>query len=656
MNIKKTKDIDMGLNIDLLLQQGVSAHQAGNLQEAERCYKNILQTQSTHPHANHNLGALYVSINKSETALNLFKTALQVNPNIELFWMSYINVLINERLFTEAKQALKKAKRKGANKNKLNDLNQYLISQVNRSSPPQSDIDRLTNYYQDGNYDDAETLAKSITEQFPKYPFGWKILGATLQKSGKISEALNAMQQSAALNSEDAEAYNNLGVTLQELSQFEEAEESYRKAIVIQPNFAQAHDNLGNTLKDLGRLKEAELSYKQALVLKPDFGESHYNLGILLEELSRFEEAEKSYRQAIFFKQNFALAHNNLGNTLKDLGRLKEAELSYKQALVLQPDLVEAYYNISFSYNLKGDLQEGLKLYEWRLKKKGFKTRTPRKNFIWDGSKSVLRKRFLVYEEQGLGDAIQFCRYLPLLKQKGAQVTFEVKQKMHALLHTIGGDIVFVDSYPDDNKIDFEAPLMSLPFLFNTNLDTIPSRIPYLFPDHDKAASWGNRLTKATFKVGICWQGSKNKIDFGRSFPLSLFKGISQLPNVELISLHKGEGEKQIKDINFEMTTLGDDFDAGEDAFIDTAAVMVNCDIIITSDTALAHLAGALGCRTWVALKKIPDWRWMLYRNDSPWYPNMTLYRQKERGNWKYVFDTMQTDLQSLLKQEKSIK
>ena len=646
------KDIDVEFNIDLLLQQGISAHQAGNLQEAERCYKSILETQSTHPHASHNLGALYVSINKSEAALNLFKTAFQVNPNIEQFWMSYISTLINERQFTEAKQALKKAKRKGANKNKLNDLNQYLISIANGSKLPQRDIDRLVKYYQDGNYDDAEKLAKSITKQFPKHSFSWKILGSVLQKSRGTSEALNAMQQSATLNSEDAEAYNNLGVTLQELSQFEEAEESYRKAIVIQPNFAQAHDNLGNTLKDLGRLKEAELSYKQALVLKPDFGESHYNLGILLEELSRFEEAEKSYRQAIFFKQNFALAHNNLGNTLKDLGRLKEAELSYKQALVLQPDLVEAYYNISFSYNLKGDLQEGLKLYEWRLKKKGFKTRTPRKNFIWDGSKSVLRKRFLVYEEQGLGDAIQFCRYLPLLKQKGAQVTFEVKQKMHALLHTIGGDIVFVDSYPDDNKIDFEAPLMSLPFLFNTNLDTIPSRIPYLFPDHDKAASWGNRLTKATFKVGICWQGSKNS----RSFPLSLFKGISQLPNVELISLHKGEGEKQIKDINFEMTTLGDDFDAGEDAFMDTAAVMVNCDIIITSDTALAHLAGALGCRTWVALKKIPDWRWMLYRNDSPWYPNMTLYRQKERGNWKYVFDTMETDLQSLLKQEKSIK
>ena len=260
-----------------------------------------------------------------------------------------MDVNLITKLYEERKSLINSKESIAANKNKLNGLNQYLILQVNVSRPPQSDIDRLTNYYKDGNYDDAETLAKSITQQFPTHQFSWKILGATLQKSGKISEALNAMQQSAALNSEDAEAYNNLGVILQELSQFEEAEESYRKAIVIQPNFAQAHDNLGNTLKDLGRLKEAELSYKQALVLKPDFGESHYNLGILLEELSRFEEAEESYREAIFFKQNFALAHNNIGNTLKNLGRLKEAELNYKQALALQPDLVEAHNNLNFN-------------------------------------------------------------------------------------------------------------------------------------------------------------------------------------------------------------------------------------------------------------------------------------------------------------------
>ena len=169
---------------------------------------------------------------------------------------------------------------------------------------------------------------------------------------------------------------------------------------------------------------------------------------------------------------------------------------------------------------------------------------------------------------------------------------------MHSLLKTLDEDIIFVEDDPAQNNIDFETPLMSLPYF--KNLNTIPSMTSYLHANHEKVKSWCERLTKDTFKVGICWQGSKNKIDFGRSFPLTLFKDISKLPNIELISLHKGEGENQIKDINFELTTLGDDFDAGENAFEDTAAIMMNCDLIITSDTATAHLAGALGCPTWV--------------------------------------------------------
>ena len=186
---------------------------------------------------------------------------------------------------------------------------------------------------------------------------------------------------------------------------------------------------------------------------------------------------------------------------------------------------------------------------------------------------------------------------------------------------------------------------MSLPYLFNTNLDTIPSSKSYLFANHDKVISWGKCFTKPTFKIGICWQGATLQSAVGKSFPLSLFEDISKLPNVELISLHKGEGEKQIKDINFDLTTLGNDFDSGENAFIDTAAVMANCDLIITSDTAIAHLAGALGCCTWVILKKVPDWRWMLDRNDSPWYPNMKLYRQKKYDDWEEIFETIKKDL-----------
>jgi len=305
---------------------------------------------------------------------------------------------------------------------------------------------------------------------------------------------------------------------------------------------------------------------------------------------------------------------------------------------------------------LQGEFQKGLELFEWRLKKKDFGVRLPRDELSWDGSKAIEGKQFVIYEEQGLGDIIQFCRYLPLLEQKGAKITFKVKQKLHTLLYTLDCNVVLTESFPNEKKINFEAPLMSLPYLFKTNLETIPEMASYLSADHLKVVSWGKRLSKDKFKIGICWQGSKNKIDVGRSFPLSLFEGISGLPNVELISLHKGEGEEQIKEIKFDLTNLGDDFDAGDDAFIDTAAVMANCDLIITSDTAIAHLSGALGCQTWVALKHSPDWRWMLDRNDSPWYPTMTLYRQKQRGNWKYVFDEMKQDLGLLLQQEKGLE
>ena len=225
---------------------------------------------------------------------------------------------------------------------------------------------------------------------------------------------------------------------------------------------------------------------------------------------------------------------------------------------------------------------------------------------------------------------------------------------MHVLLQTVDKDIVLVDSDPEDSEIDFEAPLMSLPHLFNTNLSTIPSSKSYLYANRGKVISWGNRLKKPTFKVGICWQGSTLQSAVGRSVSLSLFEDISKLPNVELISLHKGEGEKQIRDINFNLTTFGHDFDSGENAFIDTAALMVNCDLIISCDTSIAHLAGALGCQIWVALKKIPEWRWMLDRTDSPWYPNMTLYRQKEPDNWETVFKSIKQDLLSLIKNKQN--
>jgi tetratricopeptide (TPR) repeat protein len=532
-------------------------------------------------------------------------------------------------------------------------LNQSLAA-VN--GPPQGAINQLLNLYNQGQLAAAVEQAVALTKQYPEAFIVWNILGAANKGLGRADEASEAFKKVTVLNPNYADGFNNLGITLKDQGKLDKAIEAYSKALSFKPDYAEAYNNMGNALKLKGKLEEAIGAYNKAIAIKPDYADAYNNMGIAFKDQGKLEEAIEVYNKALSLKPDYAEAYNNMGNALNDQSKQEEAIEAYNKALLLKPDYADAYYNMSFAYNLQGEFQKGLELFEWRLKKKDFVVRPPREELSWDGSKAIEGKQFVIYDEQGLGDIIQFCRYLPLLEQKGAKVTFKVKQKLHTLLYTLDCNVVLTESFPNEKKINFEAPLMSLPYLFKTNLETIPEMASYLSADHLKVVSWGKRLSKDKFKIGICWQGSKNKIDVGRSFPLSLFEGISGLPNVELISLHKGEGEEQIKEIKFDLTNLGDDFDAGDDAFIDTAAVMANCDLIITSDTAIAHLSGALGCQTWVALKHNPDWRWMLDRNDSPWYPTMTLYRQKQRGNWKYVFDEMKQDLDLLLQQEKGLE
>ena len=271
-----------------------------------------------------------------------------------------------------------------------------------------------------------------------------------------------------------------------------------------------------------------------------------------------------------------------------------------------------------------------------------------------DITKSLKGKKFLAYEEQGLGDIIQFYRFLLLLEQKGAEVTFKVKKKLHHLLSSSRSKIQLTTTFPKDDKIDFETPLMSIPYLLKTQIESIPNTTPYLKADSHKVVEWGKRLNSEKFKVGICWQGSKGKAARGRSFPLENFRDISKIPNIELINLYKGDDQNKLLDIDFDLTILGEDFDNGEDAFIDTAAVMMHCDLIITVDTSIGHLAGALGRPVWTALKYIPDWRWMLYRNDSPWYPTMRLYRQNDFDKWNSVLTTIKKDLELVIEKSKN--
>ena len=342
----------MELTIEQALRQGIAAHKEGKIQEAERLYRAILQSQPTHPDANHNLGVLAVSVNKAEAALPFFKTALEANPKIEQFWLSYIDALIKEKQFDNAKEVLEQGKKHGVDGKRLSVLEAQLspITQKTNpssSSPSQEQLSSLLEYYQKGRHDDAEKLAISITEQFPEHQFGWKILGALFAQKGMKNEALNANQRSLHLAPLDAEAHSNLGNTLNELGRLEEAEASLRQAIALRHDYAEAHNNLGNTLQALGRLEEAEACLRQAIALKPDFPEAHNSVGHTLQIMGRLDEAEASLRQAITFRSEYSEAHNNMGITLNELGRLEEAEASLRKAIALKSDFIEAFWNLS---------------------------------------------------------------------------------------------------------------------------------------------------------------------------------------------------------------------------------------------------------------------------------------------------------------------
>jgi tetratricopeptide (TPR) repeat protein len=353
----------MELTIEQALEQGVTAHREGKLEEADRLYRAILQSQPAHPDANHNLGVLAVSVNKADAALPLFKSALEANPKIEQFWLSYIDALIKEKQFDNAKEVFGQAKKQGVAGEKLNVLETQLISIIHTDnigsvSPSKKQLSSLLEHYQNERFNDAEKLASSITQKFPKHQFGWKVLGAVLKKTGRVSESLVAIQKSVQLVPQDSEAHYNLGITLTELGRLNEAEVSYTQAIALKPDYAGAYNNLGNTLKELGRLEEAEASYKQAISMKPDYAAANCNLGIMLTESGRLDEAEASYRQAIALKPDYAEAHNNLGATLQKLGRLDEAEVSYTQAIALKPDFAEAHSNLGFTLQELGRLEE----------------------------------------------------------------------------------------------------------------------------------------------------------------------------------------------------------------------------------------------------------------------------------------------------------
>jgi tetratricopeptide (TPR) repeat protein len=496
----------------------------------------------------------------------------------------------------------------------------------------------------------AEASFKRFLTAFPNHSGALNLLTVVLVAKGRFEEAEPYIAKAVGLDASSDSSFYNYGVILKALGRPSEALAQFDRALAINPAHFKAWSNRGSCLNDLEQHERALADFDNAIALNPRHFEANYNKGNALSALDRPESACAAFDAALAVNPASPEAHNNRALALQELGRIEEAMAGYDKAVALKPDYVDGHWNRSLLHLLTGDFERGWRDYEWRNLREPARRQSFAKP-LWTGGQPISGKTLLVHAEQGLGDTIHFCRYVRAACDAGARVMFAPQERLQTLMQTLGGCFEIAATDDQTLEFDFHCPLLSLPLVFGTRLETIPGETPYLSAQPERVARWAERLGGHGFKIGVCWQGSAGKIDQGRSFPLTQFLEIARLPQVRLISLQKGEGLSQIKELpaDVRLETLGDAFDPENEGFLDTAAVMKTCDLVITCDTAVAHLAGALAAPTWVALKRAPDWRWMLERADSPWYPTVRLFRQSVRGNWGGVFADMKMALQSLL-------
>jgi tetratricopeptide (TPR) repeat protein len=538
---------------------------------------------------------------------------------------------------------------------------------------------------QRGKPQEADRQIRRAIQIAPDVAMAHNSLGIVLKELNRLEEALESFNRALALEPNYVEALGNLGAVQHALKRFKQAVATYDRAIALQPDFAGGLANRGNSLMDLERYEEALASVDRALALQPHYPEALNTRGRALSGLKRYKEAISSFDRALALRPAYVAAYLNRGNTLTELqrpeaaladfekaialkpdmadafsahglglhhlGRVEEAIESFDRAIALNPDYAAARNNRAQALLAAGRLAEGWRDAEERWNMKDFKSPKPDISAPeWSGE-SLNGRPILVYAEQGYGDMIQFSRYLPLLVAQGPDVTFLAPPQLERLLSSVSSKIKITSTIDRAARFDAKCALMTLPLHFNTELATIPASVPYLTTELDKVAFWKDRIGPDGFKIGICWQANRAVMQ-GRSFPVRALQPLAQMDGVRLISLQKGYGVEQLDELPAGMAveTLGENFDEGPDAFIDTAAAMQSLDLVITCDTSIAHLAGALARPAWVALKFVPDWRWLFNRSDSPWYPTLRLYRQAAPDDWAPVFRSIAEDLARLVR------
>ena len=479
--------------------------------------------------------------------------------------------------------------------------------------------------------------------------------GNRLRDQRRFDEAAVAFREALACSPDCAEAWLNLGHLAELRGRYADAITQYRHALAANPVLPEAHLNLGNALLKTGQPDAALAAYRAALVVRPDYAEAHLNLGNILQLQGQLDAALACYERVLEIRPNCAEAHVNLGKIHRSRNQLPAALAACRRALALKPELPQAHLNEAMVHLVAGDLRAGWPKceYRWLL------AETPKQRVlpapVWGGDAPLTGKTILLHAEQGLGDTLQFVRYVPLVAARGATIHLEVQPSLKSLLAALPG-VAAVHAFGEElPRFDFHCPLMSLPLAFSTGLESIPATVPYLRLPADRDARWRDLLGPASgLRVGLVWAGNPgHPNDRNRSIPFSAFRAIcAPLNGARFFNL-------KIEACRDDVTALADTADVVDYAefvhdFSDTAALVAQMDLIISVDTSVAHLAGALGKPVWLLLPFSPDWRWLLAREDSPWYPTMRLFRQPQIADWDTVLCRVRAELERLVGQSQT--
>jgi len=552
---------------------------------------------------------------------------------------------LNSEIFLRAKSAHQKG-------NLI--IAEGLYRQVLERTPARSDCEHFLAIalYQQRRYGDAVNHFRRAIALEPNNAVYLSNLGSALQESSLLTEAISCFNQALAINENFPDAYFNLGNTFSIAKRPDDAIKAYTEAIARKSDYTAAFVHRGVALLELKRVGDALADFDAALSIDPRSVNAYINRADALRQLGRVEDALESIDCAVALDDTCAEGHFNRAQILQEVGRVEEALLSYDRAIACRSEYPKALSGKGTAYLKLGRFDEGWPLYEWRwhpaLTKSGCKHVTGER---WFGDKSLSGKTILLYAEQGLGDTIQFCRFAALVQALGARVVLQVQTSLIPLLRTLRGYDQLIDEHAPLPEVDYVCPLMSVPLALRTRIDTIPMGIPYLAAEVARIERWKHFLGTDGFKIAVAWQGNKqNEEAFGRSYPVQWLSQLSGIPSVQLISLQKHAGEELILELPVDQRPLilPETFDS-DGAFLDSAAIMKCVDLVLTSDTALTHLAGALGVKTWMPLKYAAEWRWMLHTDRTPWYPEHRLFRQTRIGHWASVLGDIKAKLTQLV-------